>query len=71
MSEEDKRWLDNYSHKKHQSLSETVRKAIRYMKNDVVEKEEKKDNILEITAGIWKSRKLDGLDYVKKLRDEW
>lgn len=30
-----------------------------------------KDKILFRTSGIWKNRKIDGLDYVKKLRDEW
>ncbi len=30
-----------------------------------------KDNILSKTSGIWKDRKIDGLDYMRKLRDEW
>jgi len=30
-----------------------------------------KTDILSKTSGIWKNRKIDGLEYVRKLRDEW
>ncbi|MCH7771478.1 MAG: hypothetical protein IIA49_10770 [Bacteroidetes bacterium] len=30
-----------------------------------------KADILSKTSGIWKYRKIGGLDYVRKLRDEW
>ena len=30
-----------------------------------------KDNIFSNTSGIWKDRKIDDLEYVRKLRDEW
>jgi hypothetical protein len=29
------------------------------------------DGIIQKTAGIWKKRKLDGLAYVKKVREDW
>lgn len=34
-------------------------------------KSKTKDKILSKTSGIWKYRKIDGLHYVRKLRDEW
>ena len=30
-----------------------------------------KNDILSKTSGIWKDRKIDGLEYVKKQRNEW
>ena len=35
------------------------------MKNQTIK------NILSKTSGIWKNRKIDGLEYVRKLRGEW
>lgn len=34
-------------------------------------KNQTKDDILSKTSDIWKNRKIDGLEYVRKLRDEW
>lgn len=69
LPDELKEWLDNYSHIHHQSLAETIRCAIKeYKKN---KQDEVKNDILYKTSGIWKNRKIDGLEYVENLRKEW
>ena len=67
--DEIKKWLDNYSHTHHQSLAETIRMAIKEYIEKNRNQEEKQ--IIKTTAGIWKDRKIDGLEYVNKIRKEW
>ena len=69
LHEEDKNWLDNYSHLKHSSIAEVIRTAIKQYKENVQSKEEK--SIFTDTAGLWKEHNEDGLKYVEKLRQEW
>lgn len=70
LSEEDKSWLDNYSHLKNKSVAEVVRMAIRRMKEE--EGRSSGNNIVLLTAGLWKSRqKQNSLRYVEELRNEW
>jgi hypothetical protein len=67
--DEIKEWLDNYSYLHHQSVAETIRIALEEYK-EKRNRETEKDSIKK-TAGLWKSRKLDGLEYVERLRKEW
>lgn len=69
ISEADKRWLDDYSHVHHQSGAETVRQAIRTFRSGQQDTDLPRE--LRKTAGIWKDRGTNGLDYVDKLRSEW
>ena len=64
-----KKWLKNYSYTHHQSLAETIRIAIIEYKEKKQKQEE--EDIIKKTAGIWKDRKIDGLEYVNKIRQEW
>jgi hypothetical protein len=46
-----------------------IRKAIIAYKSNIERKSYR--DVLKKTRGIWKSRNIDGLDYVESLRDEW
>lgn len=61
-------WLDDYSKKKNKPTAETIREALKQYRERV---EEDKIDSLSETAGIWKKRNIDGIDYVNKLRSEW
>jgi hypothetical protein len=67
ISENDKKWLENYSKTSGISMAEAIRQGISQLR----EKEEK--NIFQVllkeTRGIW--GKEDGLEYQEKLRLEW
>lgn len=69
LNEKDKRWLDSYSRRHGQSTAETVREAIRHFQQSDPERE--KSELLEHTAGLWRGRGVDAMEYVKRLRDEW
>jgi len=69
ITEQDKEWLDRYSHKQHQSTAETIRLAIRFFRKQTRSKFQ--ESALEKTSGLWKKRKIDGLGYVQNLRQEW
>lgn len=69
LEEKDKRWLDSYSRSRHQSIAETVREALRVYREQ--NKSDEKTQVLNATAGLWKSRDMDGQDYVDGLRNEW
>lgn len=69
ISEEDKKWLDNYSHHNRQSSAETIRSAIKYLRERA--DHDLTDTIIKETAGIWKTRGVDGLQYVTELREDW
>lgn len=67
--DEDKKWLRSYSQVHKQSISETVRVAIRELRHRASRKE--KQDILNQTFGLWADRNVDALDYVEKMREEW
>jgi len=69
ITEEDKTWLDDYSHVHRQSAAKTVRQAIRAFQAQQQNTDLPRE--LRETAGIWKTRDTDGLDYVEALRAEW
>lgn len=64
-----KNWLDNYSKANNRPTAETIREAIIAYKANIENKTD--EDLLKKTEGIWKSRNIDGLDYVESLRDEW
>jgi hypothetical protein len=69
LHEKDKKWLEHYSRMNHMSVSEVIRIAI----NNFIEgsRTTTRNSLLRDTAGMWKDRTIDGIDYVKKLREEW
>ncbi|MBT3272958.1 MAG: hypothetical protein HN368_07380 [Spirochaetales bacterium] len=69
LEEKDKRWLDWYSRRRGQSAAETVREAIRQLKD--ADSEQKKTELLDHTAGMWKQKGVDAIDYVDRIRNEW
>ena len=69
INEEDKEWLDHFSHANHQSMAQTIRRAIQHFRQQ--NKKGQNKNILEKTAGLWKKNKKTGLRYVEESRREW
>ena len=69
LSEKDKRWLDSYSKRLGQSAAETVREAIRQLRESDIGS--KKNEALGLTAGIWRAKGEDTDTYVDRIRSEW
>ena len=69
LSEADKRWLDSYSKRRGTSSAQTVREAIRRLREQDSDRE--KLDILAHTAGIWSGNVEAAVDYINRLRDEW
>ena len=63
------RWLKHLSEQRKQSMAAIVREAVVEYRVQI-EKTEKQP-VLQISAVLWKKRKLNALDYVAKLRSEW
>ncbi|MDP2301925.1 MAG: hypothetical protein Q8N03_05830 [Ignavibacteria bacterium] len=61
-------WLDDYSKKINKPTAETIREALSQYRKKV---ESEKTDALSATAGIWSEKKIDGNDYVEKLRSDW
>jgi hypothetical protein len=69
LEKEDKRWLDSYSRSHHVSSAEILRTALRLMKR--ADTNASSGKIISDTAGLWKNRKVDAVEFVKKIRSEW
>jgi hypothetical protein len=69
IEDEEKSWLESYSHAHHQSMSETVRRAIESFRTKRIK--EGRHEFLSAIAGIWRGKHGDGLDYVDRIRSEW
>lgn len=69
ISPEDRLWLEKQARHENLSIAGVIRKAIDYFR-EFVGKEGQVD-VLKKTAGLWKARGIDGLDYQNKLRKEW
>ena len=69
LSDEDKKWLEHYSHVSHQSIAKTIRVAITFYRTQ--QKTSVKKDALSKTAGLWRARRKDALDHVEDLRREW
>lgn len=71
LDEEQKKWLESYSKIHRQSLAETIRCAINEFKKRKLKDKQSYLKALEGAFGMWKDRKVDGLEYERKLRAEW
>ncbi len=69
MEKEDKRWLDSYSRNRHISSAEAIRRAVRLMRKAA--SEYGTDKIISGTAGLWKNRNVDAIEFVRSIRSEW
>ena len=69
LSDDDKAWLNNYSSLKHESVAEIIRTAIKIYRKTI--HGNLGAGMLSKTAGLWKARNIDGINYVNKLREEW
>ena len=69
ISEDDKKWLEECADEEGIPMTEVVRRALHLMQE--VEKREKPptETLLARTKGLWKQS--DGLEYQRRLRDEW
>lgn len=71
VSKDDKLWLDRYSHLNHQSIAQTIRRAIAEFREQ--QTKQGREKLLQKTSGLWKDRDdiVEAQDYVNKLRSEW
>lgn len=68
LEKEDKEWLSQFSNDRGQSVSETVRQAIRHFMESVPQRREE---ICSRAAGLWAQHGVDGLEYQENIRKEW
>jgi metal-responsive CopG/Arc/MetJ family transcriptional regulator len=70
ISEKDLKELDRCARQKKKSRAAIIREALAlYLKTNC--KKETWGQTVHKTASIWKHKKVDGLDYTNKLREEW
>ena len=72
LPESDKEWLIHQAKKNHTTMTAVIRLAVKHYRKEAQQQQAKSTSfksLLHKTAGIWKSG--DGLDFQKKLRDEW
>jgi hypothetical protein len=67
MSDQEKRWLMNYTRNQGISMAEAIRRGIACLKSST--RLVSYQNVVNDTKGIW--LKGDGLTYQKRLRSEW
>ena len=71
IDEEEKRWLESYSKIHRQSLAETIRCAVNEFKKRKAKDKGHYLKVLDASFGIWKNRKIDSVEYQRKLRAQW
>lgn len=69
LEEEDKAWLDRESARRGMSMAQLIRTALRALRQATPPERPSFDEILESTRGLWSGG--DGLDYQRRVRDEW
>ena len=71
LSDEKLKKLDNLARRSKKSRAQLMREAIDlYLKKKDHESESWKE-LVRHTTGLWKQKKVDGLAYERKLREEW
>lgn len=53
------------------SRAELIRRALAAYLDLIPAESKVGEDALEVTYGIWKDRNIDGVEYQRKLRDEW
>ncbi|KAA3617373.1 MAG: hypothetical protein D8M58_02675 [Calditrichaeota bacterium] len=69
LPDEMKKWLEQYSHNVNQPIAKTIRDAITEYIDD--RKSLDTNEIIKRTAGIWKVKNIDGLEYSNSIRKDW
>lgn len=69
LDEDDKEWLDREAGRLGVPMTELVRRAVGMLRQHAELGSEPLDDLLETTSGSW--RHGDGLEYQRRLRDEW
>ncbi len=69
LSDDDKRWLQIYSQQHKQSIAETIREAVRRLRERSSQSDLKL--VLRETAGAWGKSDEDSQEAVDRLRSEW
>lgn len=69
LDEDDKKWLEERAAAEDIPMTEVVRRALHLMQELERREDPDIDQLLERTRGLWTSE--DGLDYQRRLRDEW
>ncbi len=69
ISEEDKAWIDRRAKEEGVTMTEVVRRAVRFYRGFHDSPDAEFTSLLESTAGVWRAG--DGLDYQRRTRDEW
>ena len=68
LNHKEKDWLDKMAKRKHVSMAEVIRSAIRLYRQET-EKEVTLEQLLMQTSGLWQQD--EGLTYQRKIRSEW
>ena len=71
LSDQNLKRLDRLARRSKKSRAQLVREAIDlYLKKNDNNRESWKELVRQ-TAGLWKHKNIDGLEYERKLREEW
>ena len=63
--------LDIFARKNKKSRAQLVREAVDLYLKKHDRKQESWKELVQRTAGLWKNKNIDGLEYERKLRKEW
>ena len=69
LDKDDKEWLDQRARQEGVPMTELVRRAVRLLRARLERGELTFEQLLEQTRDTWPAE--DGLDYQRRLRDEW
>lgn len=69
MTEGDKAWLDRRAKEEGVTMTELVRRAVRFYRSFHDSSDAEFFSLLRGTTGVWRAG--DGLDYQRRVRDEW
>lgn len=69
LSEADKKWLEKRAERENIPMTEVVRRALHLMQEVERRADPSTEQLLERTSGLRSEE--DGLDYQRRLRDEW
>jgi hypothetical protein len=69
LEDQDKAWLDETAAREGTATTELVRRAVKLLRERQALEQQPLSEILRRTRGLW--RAADGLDYQRKIRDEW
>jgi hypothetical protein len=69
VTDDDKAWLDRRAHEEGTTMTEVVRRAVRFYRSVCDPEDADFASLLDRTAGTW--RQGDGLEYQRRVRAEW